>query len=215
MRDKNFETFIKLYTFIIPFIFFTTSASASKVADIDKSQNNVRTIFREGEEVWAREFNKDILWSPSKIVRRKGRVLYDIKLGDGRKATRHVNQLRKRSCSNVSVRVPVHVPVRTSLEPETQPVAQPSLEARTSTRSRAAPSRLTYDHLDRFWPNLGSRKLGSWPARNFVCSMIGAQLGYPQNFKSNAFSQAEIWTLKICISWNLRQHSDINRLASL
>ena len=52
-----------------------------------------------------------------------------------------------RSCSNVSVRVPVHVPVRTSLEPETQPVAQPPLEARTSTRSRAAPSRLTYDRL--------------------------------------------------------------------
>ena len=39
----------------------TTSASASQEADIDKSQNNVRTIFREGEEVWAREFNKDIL----------------------------------------------------------------------------------------------------------------------------------------------------------
>ena len=34
-----------------------------------------------------------------------------------------LHQLRKRSCSNVSVRVPVHVPVRTSLEPETQPVA--------------------------------------------------------------------------------------------
>ena len=76
-----------------------------------------------------------------------GRVLYDIKFSDGRKATRHVNQLRKRSCSNVSVRVPVHVPVRTSLEPETQPVAQPPLEARTTARSRAAPSCLTYHSL--------------------------------------------------------------------
>ena len=57
----------------------TTSASTSQVADIEKSQNNVRTIFREGEEVWAREFNKDILWSAAKIVRKKGRVLYDIK----------------------------------------------------------------------------------------------------------------------------------------
>ena len=34
--------------------------SASQEADMDKSQNNVRTFFREGEEVWAREFNKDI-----------------------------------------------------------------------------------------------------------------------------------------------------------
>ena len=39
--------------------------------------------------------------------------------------------------------------------------------------------------------------------------MIGAQLDYPQNFKSNAFSQAEIWTLEICIAWNLRQNSDV------
>ena len=39
--------------------------------------------------------------------------------------------------------------------------------------------------------------------------MIGAQIGYPQNFKSKAFSKAVIWTLKICISWNLRQNSDI------
>ena len=113
------------------------------MADIDKSQNNVRTIFREGEEVWAREFNKDILQSPAKIVRKKGRVLYDIKFSDGRKATRHVNQLRKRSCSNVSVRVPAHVPVRTSLEPETQSVSQLPLEARTTSRSRAVPARLT------------------------------------------------------------------------
>ena len=60
-------------------------AGTSQEADIDKSQNNARTIFREGEEVWAREFNKDILWSPAKIVRKKGRVLYDIKLSDGRK----------------------------------------------------------------------------------------------------------------------------------
>ena len=41
-------------------------ASAFQEADMDKSQNNARTIFREGEEVWAREFNKDILWSPAK-----------------------------------------------------------------------------------------------------------------------------------------------------
>ena len=106
----------------------------------------MRTFFREGEEVWAREFNKDILWSPAKIVRKKGRVLYDIVLGDDRKAT-HVNQLRKRSCSNVSVRVPAHVPVRTSFEPETPPVSQPPHEARTTARSRAAPARLSYHSL--------------------------------------------------------------------
>ena len=36
---------------------------------------------------------------------------------------------------------------------------------------------------------------------NIILSfIIGAQLDYPQNFKPNAFSQAEIWTLKICIS---------------
>ena len=70
-----------------------------------------------------------------------------LSLGDGRKATPHVNQLRKRSCGNVSVRVSAHVPVRTSLEPETQPVSQPPLEARTSAKCRTAPSRLTYHRL--------------------------------------------------------------------
>ena len=48
----------------------------------------------------------------------------------------------------------------------------------------------------------GSRKLGSRSARNFkffVCSMIGAQLEYPQNFRSNAYSQAELWDIEICV----------------
>ena len=121
-------------------VIYIDAAKVGIAAILGKTENN---IFQEEEEVWAREFNKDILWSPAKIVRKKGRVLYDIKLGDGRKATRHVNQLRKHSCSNVSVRVPV----RTSLEPETQPVSQPLLEARTTARSRVAPSRLTYHSL--------------------------------------------------------------------
>ena len=125
-------------------VIYIDAAKVGIAAILGKTENN---IFREGEEVWAREFNKDILWGPAKILRKKGRVLYDIKLSDGRKATRHVDQLRKRSCSNLSVRVPVHVPVSTSLEPETQSVAQPPLEARTTARSRAAPARLIYHSL--------------------------------------------------------------------
>ena len=56
----------------------TTRASASQKADIEKSQNNARTIFREGEEVWAykRRFGLENLirifcGARQKIVRKK------------------------------------------------------------------------------------------------------------------------------------------------
>ena len=50
-----------------------------------------------GDLVYARNYSPGVMWLPGKIVSNLGSTMYEVQLTDGRKVTKHADQLRSRT----------------------------------------------------------------------------------------------------------------------
>ena len=102
--------------------------------------------FKVGDSVLARDYRHGATWSPGVVLRRKGAVIYEIKVGT-HVWTRHINQLRRnangvsKDTSNISFEILLDT---FAMKPSNQTAEQehPGPARRTMTRVRKRPLRL-------------------------------------------------------------------------